>query len=108
MNSFFSQDIITSFDDFETRLSDLLENNIFSSLKRQISRCGKAVSEYRKNLLKTLSSLLPVVRSGDEVHKILTDVLEKVVSSPFHHTYLSSWMSGKEKEAKLLSAHWNT
>lgn len=102
------QDIISSFDDFETRLSDLLVNNvcsIFSSLKRQISRCGKAVSEYRNNLLKTLSSLLPVVRSGDEVEKILTDVVDKVASSPFHQTYLSSWISGKEKEVKLLSAY---
>ena len=45
------QDIITSFDDFETRLSDLLEKNvcsIFSSLKRQIFSCGKAASEYRR------------------------------------------------------------
>jgi len=102
------QDIISSFDDFETRLSDLIENNvcsIFSSLKRQISRCGKAVSEYRKNLLKTLSSLLPVVRSGDEEEKILTDVLDKVASSPFHQTCLSSWISGKEKEVKLLSTY---
>jgi len=102
------QYIITSFDDFETRLSDLLKNkvcSIFSSLKRHISRCGKAVSEYRKNLLKTLSSLLPVVRSGDEVEKILTDVLDKVASSPFHQTCLSSWISGKEKEVKLLSTY---
>ena len=102
------QDIITGFDDFQTRLSDLLENNvcsIFSSLKRHISRCGKAVSEYKKNLLKTLSSLLPVVTSGDEVEKILTDVLDKVASSPFQQTYLSSWISGKEKEVKLLSIY---
>ena len=102
------QGLVTSFDDFETRLSDLLRNNvcsIFSSLKRHIARCGKAVSEYRQNLLKTLSSLLPVVRSGDEVEKVFTDVLDKVASSPFHHTYLLSWMSGKEKEVKLLSTY---
>ena len=102
------QDIITSFDELEMRLSDLLENNvcsIFSSLKRQISRCGKAVSEYKKNLLKTLSRLLPVVRSGDGVEKILTDILDKVASSPFHQTYLSSWISGKENEVKLLSTY---
>ena len=102
------QDIITGFDDLQTRVSVLLENNvcsIFSSLKRHISRCGKAVSEYKKKLLKTLSSLLPVVRSGDEVEKILTDVLDKVASSPFHQTYLSSWISGKEKEVKLLSTY---
>jgi len=102
------QDILTSFDEFEMRLSDLLQNKvcaIFSSLKRHISRCGKAVLEYRKNLLKMLSSLLPVVRSGDEVEKILTDVLDKVVSSPFHKTYLSSWVNGKEKEMKLLSTY---
>ena len=102
------QEIIASFDDFQTRLSDLLVNNvcsIFSNLKRHISRCGKAVSEYKRNLLKTLSSLLPVVRSGDEVEKILSDVLDKVASSPFHQTYLSSWISGKEKEVKLLSTY---
>ena len=102
------QHIIASFDDFQTRISDLLESNvcsIFSSLKMQISRCGKAVSEYKKNLLKTLSSLLPVVRNGNEVEKMLTDVLDMVASSPFHQTYLSSWISGKEKEVKLLSTY---
>lgn len=102
------QDIIASFDDFQTRVSDLLKNNvcsIFSNLKRHISRCGKAVSEYKNNLLKTLSSLLQVVRSGDEVEKTLTDVLDKVASSPFHHSYLSSWISGREKEVKLLSTY---
>ena len=102
------QDIIASFDDFQTRVSDLLNNNvcsIFSNLKRHISRCGKAVSEYKNNLLKTLSSLLQVVRSGDEVEKILTDVLDKVASSPFHRSYLSSWISGREREVKLLSTY---
>ena len=102
------QDIIASFDDFQTRLSDLLENNvcsIFSRLKRHISRCGKAVSEYKGNLLKTLSSLLPVVRSGNEAEKMLTDVLDKVAVSPFHQTCLSSWISGREKEVKLLSTY---
>jgi len=102
------QDIITSFDDFETRLSDLLRSNlcsVFSNLKRHISRCGKAVSEYRKKFLKTLSSLLPVVRRGDEEEKLFIDVLDKVASSPFHQTYLSSWISGKEKEVKLLATY---
>ena len=49
--------------------------------------------------------MLPVVRSGDETETILTDVLGKVASSPFHQTYLSSWISGKEKEVKLLSTY---
>ena len=101
-------DIITRFDDFQTRLSDLLEKNvcsIFLSLKRHISRCGKAMSEYKRNLLKTLSSLFLVVRSGDEEENILTDVLDKVALSPFCQTYLSSWIGGKEKEVKLLSTY---
>ena len=102
------EDILTSFDEFEMRLSDLLKNkvcSIFSSLNRHISRCGKAVSEYKKNLLKALSSLLPVVRSGDEVEKTITDLLDKVASSPFQRTCLLSWMNGKEKEVKLLSTY---
>ncbi|KAL9950870.1 hypothetical protein ACROYT_G043440 [Oculina patagonica] len=102
------QNIMANFHEFEMRLSDLLKNNvcsIFYGLKRQISRCGKAVSEYKKNLLETLSSLLPVVRRGDEEEKILTDVLDKVSLSPFHQVYLASWISRKEKEMKLLSTY---
>lgn len=100
--------IMANFSEFEIRLADLLKSNacfIFSDQKRQITRCGKAVSEYKKNLLKTLSSTLPVVRRGDKEEKILTDVLDKVASSPFHHEYLLSWISEKEKEMKLLSTY---
>lgn len=102
------QNIIANFNEFEMRLSDLLKNNvcsIFSGLKRQISSCRETVSEYKKNLLKTLSSFLPVVRRGDEEEKFLTDVLDKVALSPFHQVYLSSWISGKEKEMKILSTY---
>lgn len=102
------QSIMANFNVFETRLSDLLVSNVcstFSGLKTQISRCGKAVSDYKKKLLKTLSSLLPVVRGGDEEEGKLSDVLEKVSSSPFQQVYLSSWISGKEKEMKLLSTY---
>jgi len=100
--------ITESFNELETSVSDLLKSNVcsvFSSLKRQISRCGKAVSEYRQNLLNTLSSLLPVVRSGEKEERLITDVLDEVASSPFHQTYLSSWIGGKEKEVKLLSTY---
>lgn len=100
--------IIESLNEFETRVSDLLKSNvcsIFSSLQNQISRCEKAASEYRKNLLTTLSMLLPLVRSGDEEEKLITDVLDEVASSPFHQTYLSSWISRKEKEMKVLSTY---
>ena len=102
------QNVVANLNESEMLLSDLLKNNIcsiFSGLKRQISRGGKAVSEYKKNLLKTLSSLLPVVRRGDEVEKTITDVLDKASSSPFHQVYLSSWISRKEKEMKLLSTY---
>lgn len=100
--------IIESFNEFETRVSDLLKSNvcsIFSSLQNQISRCEKAASEYRKNLLTRLSILLPVVRSGDEEEKLINDVLDEVASSPFHQTYLSTWISRKEKEMKVLSTY---
>lgn len=100
--------IIESFDEFERRVSDLLKSNvcsIFLSLTTQISRCGNAALEYRKNLLNTASSLLPVVRSGDEEETTITNVLDKVASSPFHQTFLSSWISGKEKEIKLLATY---
>ena len=100
--------IIESFNEFEIRVSDLFKSNvlsIFPSLKRQISSCGKAALEYRKTLLTTLSSLLPVVRSGDEEETIITNVLDKVASSPFHQTFLSSWIGRKEKEVKQLSTY---
>jgi len=100
--------IIESFNEFERRVSDLLKSNvcsIFVSLKTQISRCGKAALEYRKNLLNTTSSLLPVVRSGDEAETTITNVLDEVATSPFHQTFLSSWISGKEKEIKLLATY---
>jgi len=89
-------------------LADLLKSNvccIFSSLQKQISRCGKAVSKYRKDLLNTLSSLLPVVRSVDEEEKLNTDLLDEVASSPFHQIYLSSCIGRKEKGMKQLPTY---
>ncbi|PFX22219.1 Stonustoxin subunit alpha [Stylophora pistillata] len=102
------ESILENFNEFETYLSGLVDNktcSTFPVLKQRISRCGRAVSRYKKNLLKTFSDLLPVVRGGDEAEEVLTDVLNMVASSPFHHDGLSSWKSGMEKEMKLLSTY---
>lgn len=86
-------------------LFDFFKNNvcfIFLSLKRQIFRCGKVVLEYKKNIFKMLLSLLLVVRSGDEVEKIFMDVFDKVVLFFFYQIYFLLWISGKEKEVRML------
>ena len=102
------ESILRTFNEFERRLSGLVKSNVcstFSGLKKQITRCGKGVALYKKNLLKTFSSMLPVVRGGEEVEEVLTDVLKIVASSPFHQDKLSSWISGMEKKMKLLSTY---
>ena len=102
------QNVLANFNEFETSLCGLVDDNscsTFPTIKQRIARCGKAVSRYKKNILKTISEMLPVVRGGDEEEQVLTDALNIVASSPFHHDRLSSWISGMKKEMKLLSMY---
>ena len=102
------QNVLANFNEFETSLCSLVDDNTcstFPTIKQRIARCGKAVSRYKKNILKTISEMLPVVRGGDEEEQVLTDALNIVASSPFHHDRLSSWISGMKKEMKLLSMY---
>ena len=102
------QNVLANFNEFETSLCGLVDDNTcstFPAIKQRIARCGKAVSRYKKNILKTISEMLPVVRGGDEEEQVLTDALNSVASSPFHHDRLSSWISGMKKEMKLLSMY---
>ena len=55
--------------------------------------------------MKSLSTLLPKVRRGEEEEAKLADLLEMNSKSPFSYEQVSSWIKEKEREVSILAVY---
>ena len=98
--------VLESLREFEMRCSDLISNDVCSSflaIKEQLQVAQRSVSDYKIELEKRLSKLLPELRGCISEESKLGDLLKESIQSPFSHQSLSKWIAGKEKESKILA-----
>ena len=94
--------------DIIMRSNDLIKTEVcsnFFSLKDDLESMKGLISSYSTDLKKNLAMLLPKVRGGETDETEVAGILEKNSLSPLSHQGLSSWISGKEHEVKILAGY---
>ena len=94
--------------DIIMRSNDLIRTEVcsnFLGLKEELEKIKGLVSGYRADLQKSLATMLPKVRGGGTGEADIAEILKTNSLSPFCPLSLSTWVSGKENEVKILSGY---
>ena len=101
--------LLESLHDATMRSNDLIRTEVcskFFSLKKELENLNSLINCYKAVLKKTLATLLPKVRCGKTNEAELARIIMTNSQSPFGSQSLSSWISKKESEVKILDTYF--
>ena len=100
--------LMESLHDMAVRSNGLIRSEVssyFLGLREGLETIKSLIEGYRSDLQKSLAMLLPKVRGGGTDEAMLAEILKENSLSPFSRQNLNSWISGKEKEVKVLASY---
>ncbi len=90
----------------EIKVNDLKSNNIclkFDDLSSQLQCFLLLLSQFKMDLVKNISGLLPQIRGNGLEEKALADLLARIYTSPFSPANLTAYVKNKIKESQLFA-----